>query len=176
VFEKREKMAERYSGTKDEVISDAETMAETPQSIAKNSKVLKIQDEQQDDNYYARAREGEQFGVEKELENSGESLAALAKACDTIQAREKKVQLLMDTLSKDKNFWTSITDSDSAMDNLTETGKMICEVLSEKEIRKLTPMDFMTLSSKAFHSKTADKPILYFRKCYENLKQGRVGA
>jgi len=83
---------------------------------------------------------------------------------------KRKVDILFDTLRKEKQFWDAITNGESDLENVTQTGRMLCEILTDGELRRLTPDGYLELASKWYHSKTADNPRRYLRKCYENLK------
>ena len=129
----------------------------------------------EDSKQRARAHEGN-FDVETELENSGEVLGRLAVVCDQIQERDRKVNILFGNLRNHKGFWDAITNGGADMDNVTATGRMLCDVLSESEIRKLTPDDYLELASKWYHAKSAKNPTIYFRKCFDNLRQQKRGV
>lgn len=87
---------------------------------------------------------------------------------------DKKINSLFQNLKKDAVFWENITTGDLDLEKVTDVGRILCQSLTDKELRSISTYDFRRLISKWLNIKSADSPTIYMRKCFDNLKQAEV--
>jgi hypothetical protein len=143
---------------------------QTMQSKSKSKSNILLQEEQHDNNINTRAREEGNSDVEKH------------------QAKESKINALFKILSADEKFWKCLTSGNDTnfwgvANGLTQysktdlidhetaikTAQEITDLLSLGEIQRLTVRDYEKLMVSWRTAQGADKPKVYFRRCYDNL-------
>jgi len=81
----------------------------------------------------------------------------------------RKRKILLETL-ENNHFWGGLKLGEFDFEKIKDISMVLCEILSESEIRELTAPDLWGLKSKWAHYKNAKNPKMYLLKCYKEIR------